>query len=246
MRAEHGETGERRNPRRRRPEIIPALRMRDRGHGKARDQKHRVIFSQHGQRSDGARGDRPEKRPALERSQEAICRQRPCGEEHRVGIETLGVKLIGGQQQQQQQDDRPAVTAHEAAADEIDAPHRERRVDHREQIERPVRDRKHAGPDRRHPSHQRRMLGIAPCELPSDRPCFKNIGVKIAAPIGDDEIRHPDRDKADQQRRNGPAALDPVQPKLDRTPPAGASTCGHGGGIQGHVGKSSKEFQTLL
>jgi len=51
----------------------------------------------------------PTRSSGLERAQEAVSRQWPDREQHRVAFEALCVKLVGGEKHQQQQHDRPFV-----------------------------------------------------------------------------------------------------------------------------------------
>jgi hypothetical protein len=138
-------------------------------------QKHRIIFAEHCHRSHCASGGGPPDPSGLKRAQETISRQWPDREQHRVGVEALSVKLVGGEQHQQQQHNRPLVAPHKPARDQIDAPQRQRGIGHRQQLERPAGQRKNLGPQMRYPSHQWRMLGVTPGETSADRPGFQRV-----------------------------------------------------------------------
>jgi hypothetical protein len=145
-----------------------------------------------------APADGPSDLTVFKRAQEAIGGERPGRQQNRIGIEALGVKLIDRQQHQEQQHDHSLVALDEAARNQIDGPQRECRIDQRHQLKRPVGERKHRCPCARHPSHQRRMFGVAPFKAATERPCFQDVRMQIAADIGDDEKRQPDRDESDQ------------------------------------------------
>ena len=226
MRGKRDQTGDGRDPRRLRREIGPALRMCDCGNGKGSDQEDRVIFAEHGDGAEHAGGCGPDHCPRFERAQEAVGRKRPDGKQHRVGVEALGVELIGRQQHQQQNDDDALVTAHIAARDQVDRPERNGGIDHREQFHRPVGGGKNQGPDMSEPAHQGRVFAAAPGEGAADRPRLKNVRVQIARDIRDAEIQHPDGDKDREQRGYGPSALDPVQPCFEGPSPRGGSRPG--------------------
>jgi len=193
--------------------------MTDRGEGEARNQKHRIVFAEHRQRARGAGGERPADLAGFERAQEAIGGDRPDRQQHRVGIEALGVKLVDRQQHQHEQHDHSLVAGHETARDQIDRPQCERGIGERHQLKRPVGERKQRCPCARDPSHQRRMLGVAPFDAAAERPCFQNIGMQIAAEIGDHQKQEPDRDESEQQQRNRPAFLDTIHPAQKRPSP---------------------------
>src|SRR6266850_737383 len=53
------------------------------------------------------------------------------------------------------------------------------------------------------------MFGVAPFKPASERPCFQDVRMQIAADIGDDEKRQPDRDESDQQQRMAQPASTP-------------------------------------
>ena len=215
-RCDHGQDG---NPGGQGREIGAPLRMADRSDEEAEDQKHRIIFAEHRQRRRGTGGDGPSDRAGFERAQEAIGGDRPGRQQHRVGVEALGVKLVDRQQHQQQQHDDAFVGAGETARNQIDRPQRDRRIGQRHQLERPVGERKHRGPCARHPAHQRRMFRVAPFDAASERPGFQHVGMQIAADIGDHQERQPYNDESDQQQRNAPARLDTIHPIEERLSP---------------------------
>ncbi len=72
------------------------------------------------------------------------------------------MKLIDRHQHEQQQHDEALVAAHEPARDQIDEPQTDSRIGQRHQVQRPVGEREDGRPGPRNPSHQRRMLGVAP------------------------------------------------------------------------------------
>ena len=108
------------------------------------------------------------------------------------------------------------------ARNEIDHPHRNCRIGQSQQLERPIAERKDRRPRPRDPSHQRRMLRIAPFDAAPHRPGFQHVGVQIAADISDAEIDQPDGDKSDQQTRDDPSrfGLRIGQPAQKRPSPA--------------------------
>src|SRR6267378_2883692 len=63
------------------------------------------------------------------------------------------------------------------------------------------------------------MFGVAPFKPASERPCFQDVRMQIAADIGDDEKRQPDRDESDQQQRDGPARFNAIHPNQKRFSP---------------------------
>ncbi len=219
MRRERDQSRDRGNPRGRRAEIGASLRMTNRSEQKADNEKRRIVFTQHRERGGCAGGNGPAYLASFKRPQEAIGSDWPCRQQNRVGIEPLSVKLVGRQQHQKQQHDNSLVTSCEASRDQIDGPQRDRRIGQRHQLKRPIVERKDRSPSARDPSHQRGMFGIAPFDAASERPCFQDIGVQIAAEIGGGEISQPNRDKSDQQKRNSPTRFDTIQPDQKRPPP---------------------------
>lgn len=220
MRRQHRKPGDDRDPGRSGREIGASRGMRQRSKCKTRDQKDRIILADHCERRGASRGSRPERAAGLERAQEAPGGERPDHEQHGVGVEALGVELIGRRQHQKQQHQDALVPGHELPRDQVDEEQRKSRIRHRHQLQRPVAERKDRGPGRGNPAHQRRMLVIAPGEMPPQRPGLERIGVQPAAGIGDGEIQRPDRDEADQEQWNAPARLDAIKPAQQRQAPS--------------------------
>ena len=179
--------------------------MADRGQSKAYDEKDRIILAQHRECRREAGGHRPSDIALFKGPQKAIGGERPGREQDRVGVESLGVKLVDRRQHQQQQHQQSLVTAREATRDQINGPQRDGRVGQSHQMKRPVGEWKDRRPRPRDPSHQRGVLRIAPFEAAPHRPGFQHVGVQIAPDIGDAEIDQPDGDKSDQQTRDDPS-----------------------------------------
>jgi hypothetical protein len=182
-------------------------------------EKHRVVFAQHRKCGGCARGNRPHDLAAFKRPQEAIRGDGPGRQKNSVGIEALGVKLVGRQQHHKQQHDNPLIAPYEAPGSQIHRPQCNCRIGQRHQLERPIGEWKGRRPDSRNPSHQWGMFGVTPLECASKRPRLQGIRVQITAEIGDDQKRHPDCHKSYQQKGHGPSRLDAVQPTQKRPAP---------------------------
>ena len=72
--------------------------MTNRSENEATDKKHRIVFAQHRERGCCAGGNGPSDLASFKRPQEAIGGDWLRRQENRVGIEALGVKLVGRQQ----------------------------------------------------------------------------------------------------------------------------------------------------
>ncbi len=94
MGRQNGATDHHRNPWRPGSQIGPAPGMGQHGCDKARDEKNRIIFAQHGERGGRSGGSRPGKTARLERAQKAIGRDRPGRQQGLVGTEMIGKELV--------------------------------------------------------------------------------------------------------------------------------------------------------
>ncbi|WP_245471361.1 hypothetical protein [Bradyrhizobium genosp. SA-3] len=80
--------------------------------------------------------------------------------------------------------------------------------------------------------------------------------MQAAASVRDDEIKRPDRDKAGDEKRHGPACLDRIQPVQERPAPSRRRTIGPFGhrleckierhGNQMKEGKAMREDDTSI
>src|ERR1700693_2867702 len=110
--------------------------MNNRSKDEAANQKNRIIFAQHGDSRGGTRSGRPTRMAGLERAQKAIGGEWPDREENRIGIEAVGMKLIGRQQHQKEEHNYSLVTLHEATRNQVNRPQRYRRISHCQKLER--------------------------------------------------------------------------------------------------------------
>jgi len=84
--------------------------------------KNRIILAQHRECRRETGGDRPSDIALFKGPQKAIGGERPSRKQDRVGVESLGVKLVDRRQHEKEQDDQPLVALHETAGDQIDDP----------------------------------------------------------------------------------------------------------------------------
>ena len=199
MRGEHRQAAENGHPGRGRAQIVGAARMAKRGDDETGDQIDGIILAEHRERSRRARRHRPGNAARIERAQKAISGKRPGRQQHGVGREPLAVKLVERRQQEQQQHQQAPVGRDVAARDEIDREQPDGGIDRREQMKRPVGDRKDRKPRRRDQRRKRWMLFIAGRGMLAPREQLEHVVVQADRREGDDLEARPDRHEQREQ-----------------------------------------------
>ena len=199
-----------RHPRRRRSEISGAPLVEQRRNAEPQQQEHRPVFAEHRARREQTSERGPAHAPLFIGAQEAERGRRPQRQQDGVGVELQRVEIEERDERHQHQGQCALLAVEIVAGEFPDDPERCARDRHRQQVERPVGDRKHREPRRDEPRRKRRVLRIAERKLA--RPCqhLDHVGVQVLARLRQHRVERPDRhigDECDDRRPLAPGRI---------------------------------------
>ena len=201
MRCDQDRADADRHPRRRRSEISGAPLVEQRRDAEPQQQEHRPVFAEHRGRCEQTRERGPAHAPLFIGAQEAERGRRPQRQQDGVGVELQRVEIEERNERHQHQGQRALLAVEIVAGEFPDDPERCARDRHRQQVERPVGDRKHREPRRDQPRRKRRVLRIAERKLARPRQHLDHVGVQVLARFRQHPIERPDRRHRRRARR---------------------------------------------